>query len=140
MNNAKAYDIALRKCSEMFIYGKELGFNFTILDIGGGFKGYSKHLSELNDSAEVINASLKSYFKEFTDLKLIAEPGSFFSTSPPIICLKVLGKVKEEGNGKPVSLFIAFIISIYVGYILLSILKLILISFAVLYKYWYSIT
>ena len=104
VSNPKAFEVALQNCSEIFIYGKKLGFNLTVINIGGGFKGNAASLSELNALAVVINASIKSYFKEFPELKLIAEPGSFFSTSSFIICLKVLGKVKEEREGKPVSI------------------------------------
>ena len=102
INNPQSFKAALQKSYEIFIYGKKLGFNFTILDIGGGFKGDTDSLSELNDLAEVINAFLKTSFEEFPNLRPLAEPGAFFSTSPFIVCLKVVSKVKEKSDGRDV--------------------------------------
>ena len=40
--NPAAYQEALAACSELFQYGADVGFDFTLLDIGGEFPG-EKH-------------------------------------------------------------------------------------------------
>lgn len=82
-----AFDDAVRRARRVFDQGKALGYNFTLLDVGGGFPGTEKaHNSNNPDihgfgdsvSFERIAAVLGSAIEEvFPDraVRVIAEPG-----------------------------------------------------------------
>lgn len=61
----------------MFEEARDLGFNPTLLDIGGGFHGSND--SALEEMAEVVNESLEEYFPEGCGVKVRAR--SFFYSS-----------------------------------------------------------
>ena len=61
--------------AEVFQYGKELGFEFTLLDIGGGFPGKDDSEKLFIEMTEVINEALKKYFCKYSNINIIAEPG-----------------------------------------------------------------
>lgn len=71
---------------------REVGFEPTIVDIGGGFlaEQNSKHFK---DTCAVINAVAKD-----KSLRYIAEPGRFFSTNAFDLFVEVIGK-KPATNG-----------------------------------------
>ncbi len=61
--------------AELFEYGYEIGYKFSLLDIGGGFPGNKDSKEVFQRIAGAINASLDSLFKSFPGLTVIAEPG-----------------------------------------------------------------
>ena len=76
--NPGAYQQALAACSELFQYGADVGFDFTLLDIGGGFPG-EKHTAKLfSRMADAIKLSLSQHFSPsaYPQLRVIAEPGT----------------------------------------------------------------
>lgn len=75
-HNPSAYKSALEACAEVFNFGASLGYDFTLLDIGGGFPGVNMKL--FKDEAAVIRESLEQYFSEekYPSLRIAAEPGS----------------------------------------------------------------
>ena len=76
--NPGAYQQALAACSELFQFGADVGFDFTLLDIGGGFPG-EKHTAKLfNRMADAIKLSLSQHFSPsmYRHLRVIAEPGT----------------------------------------------------------------
>lgn len=76
--NPGAYQEALAACAELFQRGVEVGYDFTLLDIGGGFPG-KKHTATLfNRMADAIKQSLSQHFSpsKFPHLRVIAEPGT----------------------------------------------------------------
>lgn len=52
----------------MFEEAQDLGFNFTLLDIGGGFPGKSE--GPLDGTAEAVNEALEEYFPEGCGVKV----------------------------------------------------------------------
>jgi ornithine decarboxylase len=83
--DASAYADAIRRARDVFEEAKLLGFNFTLLDIGGGFPGLCGPQNgvklEFEEIASVINEALDECFGEFKDIELIAEPGRYFTAS-----------------------------------------------------------
>ena len=76
--NPSAYSSALATCLELFQYGAEVGFQFTVLDIGGGFPG-ERDSDELFDRmARAVREGLSQHFSPglYPNLKVIAEPGT----------------------------------------------------------------
>ena len=80
--DASAYSDAIAYAREVFDLAKEHGFKMNLLDIGGGFPGYSNKESDdqFITIASVINDQLIKSFSDIPNLRVIAEPGRFFAT------------------------------------------------------------
>jgi ornithine decarboxylase len=81
-----AFGDAIKRARHVFDEGKELGFEFTLLDIGGGFPGpiavHDGVKIQFEQIAETVNKTFDEYFGDIQDnLQLIAEPGRYFSSS-----------------------------------------------------------
>ena len=81
----------------VFEYGKTVGYNFKLLDIGGGFPGHQGGDKLFEDMSCAINSSLQKYFND-DRVTVIAEPGTYFARSPSTLAVDVTGKrlVKQE--------------------------------------------
>ncbi len=100
--NATQYYKALELVSYAFDVGKELGFNFNTIDIGGGMPGSLSDIVLLKDIAHNVNKGLDDFFKESrSSLRLLAEPGRYIVSSSHILVVNVIGKkVKETESDK----------------------------------------
>lgn len=77
--STETYEIAIRDSKIVFDLGKKIGYNFYLLDIGGGFLSVDTDKLTFKDVAETINNSIGKYFGGYNDkLQVIAEPGRFF--------------------------------------------------------------
>jgi ornithine decarboxylase len=96
-NDESVYDTAINSCKHLYDIGKSKGFNFSIIDIGGGFPGDNDDF--FKKMANVINSSIETYFKDI-DIKFIAEPGRYFVTSSYTLITTVINKkiVKNENE------------------------------------------
>ena len=77
-NSSSNYQDALARCAELFKYAVTIGYNFTLLDIGGGFPG-QKGTDALFDELSVgIAKALSLHFvsPRYPNLKIISEPGT----------------------------------------------------------------
>ncbi|KAF8631977.1 hypothetical protein AX15_002089 [Amanita polypyramis BW_CC] len=67
------YADAIMRARAVFDMGKEVGYTFKLLDVGGGFD------DELFEQAsEVLNYAIERHFPDRTGIKIIAEPGRYF--------------------------------------------------------------
>ena len=75
--NPAAYQGALAVCAELFQYGADIGYDFTLLDIGGGFPGEKNSHELFGRMADAIKLSLSKHFSPvvYPHLRVIAEPG-----------------------------------------------------------------
>jgi ornithine decarboxylase len=78
--DANAYYDAIKRAKEVFDEGIKIGFEMTLLDIGGGFPGFSGNGVEFEKIARVIKHSIDEFFPD-DNIKIIAEPGRFFAAS-----------------------------------------------------------
>ncbi|KAG5873671.1 hypothetical protein JTB14_013337 [Gonioctena quinquepunctata] len=69
---------AISECRKIFDYAASLGFEFSLLDIGGGFPG--DRGTSIDEIAQVVNLALDDYFQD-ESVKVIAEPGRFYVSS-----------------------------------------------------------
>jgi ornithine decarboxylase len=91
--SSDSYRDAIGKSRFVFYFSKQYGFDFKILDIGGGFV-HKKPL--LNEVSEAVIESLSRYgFRDGT--RLIAEPGRFMVANVADLYVKVVGR-KQEGD------------------------------------------
>jgi len=93
--DAAAYRAALTEARRVFDLATEFGFNFTLLDIGGGFPGSEDQGVRFEDIANEINQLLPVLFPE---TRVIAEPGRFFAMATCTLVTRVISKAKHAGK------------------------------------------
>lgn len=89
------YHTALGDCKKVYDLAKELDFNISLIDIGGGFSGNNEEL--FIRMSKVINSSIDEFFKDI-DIKFIAEPGRYFVTSAYTLVTSVINKKVIKGT------------------------------------------
>jgi len=101
-NDITLYSSAIEKAREVFKIGQEMGMTMNILNIGGGFPGNSKKdLLTFEDIGKEVNGAIEKYFSDVDDLKVMAEPGRYFSTKSHVLVFNVIGQrkyVDEHGE------------------------------------------
>ena len=75
--SGSGFRMAIEICSKVFQHAASIGYDLTLLDIGGGYPG-ADNLGLFEEEADAIKQSLDKYFnkKQFPSLKVIGEPGS----------------------------------------------------------------
>jgi len=98
--NPNAFPDALAMVKGIFNDAREkYGYNFTFLDIGGGFPGYDG--DDANNRFVAIASNIRDILNvEFSQCTIIAEPGRYFCSSPCTLVTKVLSKKEVEVNGQ----------------------------------------
>lgn len=73
--DSSAFVDAIRRSRAVFNMGREVGFEFSMLDIGGGFED-----ATFDATALTISGAINTYFpdRKETGLRIIAEPGRYF--------------------------------------------------------------
>jgi len=71
--DSSAFADAIKRARAAFDMGREAGYEFDFLDVGGGFED-----SHFEETAAVLNTTLDKYFPDRMNLKVIAEPGRFY--------------------------------------------------------------
>jgi ornithine decarboxylase len=84
------YRSALQDCRKVCDMAKELNFNITLIDIGGGFPGDNNE--KFIKMANVINSSIDEFYSDITKPLFISEPGRFFVTSAYTLVSSVINK------------------------------------------------
>ncbi|OCF32794.1 ornithine decarboxylase [Kwoniella heveanensis BCC8398] len=82
---------AIWRSRKAFDMGKEAGFDFTLLDIGGGFERET-----FAQMAEVLSDSFDLYFPESTGVRIIAEPGRFFVSSAFTLATNIIASRRAQ--------------------------------------------
>jgi ornithine decarboxylase len=88
--NNKQFENAIRDARICFDIAKDVGFNFKILDIGGGFED-----DTFEESAQVIKDAISKNFPSSSpeeEIRIIAEPGRFFVSPSHTLVVNVIGK------------------------------------------------
>ncbi|XP_006626107.1 ornithine decarboxylase [Lepisosteus oculatus] len=83
----------------VFDMGEELGFNMTLLDIGGGFPGSEDVKLKFEEITAVINPALDKYFPADSGVQIIAEPGRYYVASAYTLAVNIIAKkvvLKEQ--------------------------------------------
>ncbi|XP_061390930.1 ornithine decarboxylase 1-like [Musca vetustissima] len=88
-NELPAYDRAITEARHLFDFGKTLGFNMNILDIGGGFPG--SDFQKFKEMSKIIRCSVERNFPE-GNIRVIAEPGRYFVESAYTLICKIHSK------------------------------------------------
>ncbi|KIJ62973.1 hypothetical protein HYDPIDRAFT_168906 [Hydnomerulius pinastri MD-312] len=67
------YEDAIKRAREAFDMGLQAGYQFSLLDVGGGFED-----ARLEAAATVLNRAINQYFPDRSGIRLIAEPGRYY--------------------------------------------------------------
>lgn len=91
--DAVSYSNSIKRARVVFEIAKRIGYNFTMLDIGGGFPGSDdENNTVFAEMSSNIQMALKKYFSNIENLRIIAEPGRFFATSTLTHVIRITGK------------------------------------------------
>ncbi|XP_038159172.1 antizyme inhibitor 1-like [Cyprinodon tularosa] len=85
----QAYSRALSDARCVFDMGLDLGFNMSILDIGGGFTGSEFQLKQVESAVRPL---LDAYFPQRSGVQVLAQPGYFYVASAFTLAVGVIGK------------------------------------------------
>ncbi|OMJ73968.1 hypothetical protein SteCoe_27212 [Stentor coeruleus] len=93
------YD-ALRNCKSIFVYARdELDFNFSVIDIGGGFSSIDRESPTspllFEATANTIKDALDEFFPEASiggSLRVLAAPGHYFSETLFTLAVNIISK------------------------------------------------
>lgn len=105
-----SYEHAIRDSAIVFKIAESIGFNFELLDIGGGFLGIDNDQITFQQVAETINNSIDKYFGGFNNINVIAEPGRFFTSKSHTLVLSIINKkikINKETNEKTIIYYIS---------------------------------
>ncbi|KAI8580036.1 hypothetical protein K450DRAFT_239054 [Umbelopsis ramanniana AG] len=89
--DANAFGDAVYRARKVFDEGEELGFNFTLLDVGGGFPG-----ADVQDGitfekvAAILGPAVDQMFP--SNIRVIAEPGRYYVSSAFTICAHIIAR------------------------------------------------
>ncbi|XP_038106318.1 ornithine decarboxylase 1-like [Culex quinquefasciatus] len=88
---------AIKKGRENTDFASKLGFNFSYIDIGGGFLGDKQ--TSIKTYAGHINRALAEFFPE--DITIIAEPGRYYCAAAVTLIVAVHGKRLHRNEENP---------------------------------------
>lgn len=88
----KAWSLGVVSAANIFQLAKDLGFNFSLLDIGGGFPGFKNDEISFEEICVNLRQSLEMYFPASSGVRVIAEPGRFFVASAFSLAVNVISR------------------------------------------------
>ncbi|KAH6572252.1 hypothetical protein BASA50_006235 [Batrachochytrium salamandrivorans] len=88
--DASAFSEAVLLARKAFDIGKALGFDFTLLDIGGGFPGRSTEGLQFADVARLLGPTIDDNFP--AEIRVIAEPGRYFVSSAFTLAVNIIAR------------------------------------------------
>lgn len=98
--NPRAYSKALKMAADVFDYAHSQGYEFNLLDIGGGYPGYERMQDLFEQQTTAIREGLNN-FKSYPNLKVISEPGYYLACLTHTLAVNVIGKkVVEDRQAK----------------------------------------
>ena len=87
--DSSAFSDAIRRSRSAFDMGREAGYEFSILDIGGGFED-----ATFDATALTISNAIDTHFpdRKETSLRIIAEPGRYFVSKAFSLATNVIAR------------------------------------------------
>lgn len=96
--NASAFKEAVLVARQVFDIGEKLGFDFNLLDVGGGFPGSDSTDISFDEVAEILGSSIDEYFPK--KVRVIAEPGRYYVASAFTLATQIISRraIKRDSN------------------------------------------
>jgi len=85
--DSSAFADAVMRARSAFDMGKDAGYDFKLLDVGGGFE--DEHFEQ---TAGVILGALDRYFPQREGLQIIAEPGRFYVSTAFTLATNIIAR------------------------------------------------
>jgi len=96
--NPESFCAAIRNAHALFKQAEEMGFNMTLLDLGGGWPGTGYEGISFSEVAQAIRPLIDELFPE--NIEVIAEPGRYFVAQSHTLAVNVYAKREVEHNGE----------------------------------------
>ncbi|KAK3752751.1 hypothetical protein QZH41_018717 [Actinostola sp. cb2023] len=90
--DAGAFATAVLSARSVFDLAGQFGFHFKLLDIGGGFPGTTDAAITFEDVCNVLNPLFEEHFPASSGVRIIGEPGRFYSASALTLAVNVFAK------------------------------------------------
>lgn len=90
--DASAFVDAIARSKVVFDLAHQSGFDFTLLNLGGGFAGDYLGPVTIQDAAKAVNDALDEHFPESAGVRVISEPGRYFVSECVTLNLNVVGR------------------------------------------------
>ncbi|XP_014671140.1 PREDICTED: ornithine decarboxylase-like, partial [Priapulus caudatus] len=87
-----AWSVAISNAKRVFEEGAEIGFSFSLLDIGGGFPGEPTAHIHFDDICDAVSVALEEHFPADSRVRVIAEPGRYMVGSALTLVVNVIAK------------------------------------------------
>lgn len=95
--NVLTWENAIEKTGAVIARLNKVGFNVSMLDIGGGFPGqYAEETIDFMDLARTINTALKKHIPK--SVTLVAEPGRYIVADSAVMVTTVIGRENRTGQ------------------------------------------
>ncbi|XP_063696444.1 ornithine decarboxylase 1-like [Culicoides brevitarsis] len=96
------YYKAIKIARDLFDFALTLGYEFKLLDIGGGFPGDNNKIYQIDEVAQYVNSAIDEFFPKDCGVEIISEPGRFFVASAYTLVTNIHSKkaVISEVTGK----------------------------------------
>jgi ornithine decarboxylase len=82
-----AFTDAVARAKLVFEMGREVGYSFSLLDVGGGFEG-----ERFEEAAVVLSAALQEHFGDGSAIQIIAEPGRYFVSEAFTLATNIIAR------------------------------------------------
>uniref|UniRef100_UPI0037E76F41 synaptic vesicular amine transporter-like n=1 Tax=Semicossyphus pulcher TaxID=241346 RepID=UPI0037E76F41 len=83
---------AIADARQVFDIANLMGFQMSLLDIGGGFSGREDFQVKFEEFSEVINGALEKYFPPDSGVQIIAEPGRYYVESAFTLAANIMAR------------------------------------------------
>jgi len=95
-----SFEQAIRSAYKIFQEAEQIGYNFTMLDLGGGWPGTEDGKVSFTEIATHIRPILDELFPQ--TVEIIAEPGRYFVAQSHTLAVNVFAKrvMEQPGEGK----------------------------------------
>jgi len=94
--SADSFVAAIRSAKRVFQEAEEVGYQFSILDLGGGWPGNNTQKIDFRVIANAIRPVLDDLFP--TEVEIIAEPGRYFVAASHTLAVNVFAKRTVHDN------------------------------------------
>jgi len=88
--SVQSFIAAIQSAHRVFKQAEEIGFNFTMLDLGGGWPGTDNDGITFNEIANAIRPVIDEHFGP--EINVIAEPGRYFVAESHTLAVNVFAK------------------------------------------------
>ncbi|KAL5485889.1 SPE1 [Sanghuangporus weigelae] len=93
--DTSAFADAVARARTAFDMGKDAGYDFTLLDVGGGFED-----ATFEASARVLSEAIDYYFPNRESIRIIAEPGRFYVSKAYHLAVNIIARRAPLDEGK----------------------------------------